>query len=60
MKMKERAGCYRTNLSGDMAYKSFVPNKLPPNPQDMIQAMSDLEKYINTEDDMETDVSGGC
>lgn len=31
--MKERAGCYRTNLSGDMAYKSFVPNKLPPNPE---------------------------
>ena len=31
--MNERAGYYRTNLSGDMAYKSFVPSKLPPNPE---------------------------
>ena len=31
--MNERAGHYRTNLSGDMAYKSFVPNPLPPNPE---------------------------
>ena len=31
--MSERAGYYRTNLSGDMAYKSFVPSKLPPNPE---------------------------
>ena len=31
--MGERAGYYRTNLSGDMAYKSFVPSKLPPNPE---------------------------
>ena len=31
--MSERSGYYRTNLSGDMAYKSFVPSKLPPNPE---------------------------
>ena len=31
--MHERAGYYRTNLSGDMAYKSFVPSQLPPNPE---------------------------
>ena len=31
--MNERAGHYRTNLSGDMAYKSFVPSPLPPNPE---------------------------
>jgi len=31
--MSDRAGYYRTNLSGDMAYKSFVPNPLPPNPE---------------------------
>lgn len=30
--MKNRAGYYRTNLSGEMAYKSFVPNALPPEP----------------------------
>lgn len=27
-----RAGFYRSNLSGDMAYRSFVPTKLPPDP----------------------------
>lgn len=27
-----RAGFYRSNLSGDMEYQSFVPAKLPPQP----------------------------
>lgn len=30
--MVNRAGYYRTNLSGEMAYQSFVPNPLPPEP----------------------------
>lgn len=30
--MKNRAGYFRTNLSGDMAYQSFVPAPLPPVP----------------------------
>jgi len=30
--MKNRAGHYKSNLSGEMAYKSFVPNPLPPAP----------------------------
>jgi Fic family protein len=30
--MENRAGHYKSNLSGEMAYKSFVPNPLPPNP----------------------------
>lgn len=30
--MENRAGFYKTNLSGEMAYKSFVPNPLPPVP----------------------------
>ncbi|MCD7708773.1 MAG: Fic family protein [Clostridiales bacterium] len=30
--MESRAGFYRTNLSGDMEYKSFVPAPLPPKP----------------------------
>ncbi|MDR2525409.1 MAG: Fic family protein [Oscillospiraceae bacterium] len=28
-----RAGTFKTNLSGESAYKSFVPTPLPPNPQ---------------------------
>ena len=30
--MDNRAGIYKKNLSGEMAYKSFIPSVLPPNP----------------------------
>lgn len=30
--MNTRAGHYKSNLSGEMAYKSFVPSPLPPAP----------------------------
>ncbi|MCC8073863.1 MAG: Fic family protein [Clostridiales bacterium] len=30
--MDNRAGYFRTNLAGEFAYKSFVPNPLPPKP----------------------------
>ncbi len=30
--MSNRAGYYRTNLSGELAYESFVPSPLPPDP----------------------------
>lgn len=30
--MNNRAGHYKSNLSGEMAYKSFMPNPLPPDP----------------------------
>lgn len=30
--MGNRAGFYKSNLSGEMAYKSFVPSVLPPQP----------------------------
>jgi len=30
--MKNRAGEYKTNLRGDLQYKSFVPKPLPPEP----------------------------
>jgi len=30
--MNKRSGTWRTNLSGEAAYKSFVPAPLPPNP----------------------------
>ena len=31
-KMNDRAGYWKTNLSGEMAYQSFVPSPLPPTP----------------------------
>lgn len=31
--MENRAGHYRTNLSGEAAYRSFVPSPLPPRPE---------------------------
>lgn len=30
--MKNRSGEYRTNLTGELQYKSFLPNSLPPSP----------------------------
>lgn len=30
--MNNRAGHYKSNLSGEMAYRSFVPKPLPPDP----------------------------
>lgn len=30
--MENRAGKYRTNLSGEAEYQSFIPNPLPPEP----------------------------
>ena len=30
--MNDRAGHWKTNLSGEMAYQSFVPSPLPPTP----------------------------
>ena len=30
--MNSRAGHYKSNLSGEMAYKSFIPSPLPPDP----------------------------
>ncbi len=30
--MNNRAGTYKNNLSGEIAYKSFMPSVLPPNP----------------------------
>lgn len=30
--MENRSGVWKNNLSGDLAYKSFLPSPLPPNP----------------------------
>lgn len=42
---KERAGTLKKQLSGEMAYFSFYPSKLPPYPK--IEIDSDITKKIN-------------
>ena len=55
--MNNRAGHWKTNLSGEMAYQSFVPSPLPPTPplemtedilELLIKANSHLGKCSNT------------
>ena len=50
---KNRAGYYRTNLTGEAAYQSFVPSPLPPEPniepdQDMIGLLINANTQIAT------------
>lgn len=49
--MVNRAGKFRINLSGEAAYKSFVPNPLPPDPEvemddDMISILVAANKSL--------------
>ena len=49
--MNNRAGHYATNLSGEMAYKSFMPNPLPPVPPielsgDMVRLLVEANSQI--------------
>lgn len=49
--MNNRAGCFIRNLSGDMAYESFKPSPLPPNPpievdEDMLEKLIEANKNI--------------
>ena len=49
--MKNRAGFFRTNLTGEAAYQSFVPNPLPPVPpvfldSEMIASLVQANKQI--------------
>lgn len=49
--MKNRAGEYKTNLSGDLQYKSFLPKSLPPNPpidydKDIIRILSKANRSL--------------
>ncbi len=51
--MANRAGKFRTNLSGEAAYKSFVPSPLPPYPEvkmddDMIRILVAANKSLAT------------
>lgn len=49
--MKNRAGYFKSNLSGEMEYKSFVPTVLPPNPlielnKDIVDILVKANKQI--------------
>ena len=67
--MDRRAGYYKTNLTGEAAYKSFVPTPLPPHPaieidDDMLaqlihanNALSSLESIAKRIPDMDLFVS---
>ena len=53
--MNNRAGCFITNLSGEMAYHSFRPNPLPPEPpiemsNEMIAKLVDANRKLATLD----------
>lgn len=53
--MNNRAGCFITNLSGEMAYQSFRPNPLPPEPpiemsNKMIAKLVDANRKLATLD----------
>ncbi len=48
--MNNRAGHLRTNLSGEMAYQSFVPTPLPPSPSiEMTEDMLNLLIRANSQ-----------
>ena len=53
--MNNRAGCFITNLSREMAYQSFRPNPLPPEPpiemsNEMIAKLVDANRKLATLD----------
>lgn len=53
--MNNRAGCFITNLSGEMAYQSFRPNPLPPEPpiemsNELIGKLVDANRKLATLD----------
>ena len=50
--MNERSGYYRKNLTGELAYESFVPSRLPPNPtikidEEMISLLTETNSSIS-------------
>jgi len=49
--MKNRAGEYKTNLSGELQYRSFMPNPLPPAPplildDEMVRLLAQANRSI--------------
>ncbi len=60
--MNNRAGHYATNLSGEMAYKSFMPNPLPPVPpielsEDMVRLLVEANSQIAVLNNMAAHIS---
>ena len=58
---KERAGTLKKQLSGDMAYFSFYPSKLPPNPpidvdSEIIDKLINAHKVLAILDDRATNI----
>ncbi len=58
---KERAGTLKKQLSGDMAYFSFYPSKLPPNPSievdaDITEKLIKAHKVLAILDDRATNI----
>lgn len=58
---KERAGTLKKQLSGEMAYFSFYPSKLPPNPpievdSDIIEKLIKAHKVLAILDDRATNI----
>lgn len=53
---EKNPGEFRTSQNWIGAAGSSLKNAryIPPNPEDMINAMSDLEKYINSDDSLDT------
>lgn len=59
--MKNRSGIYKNNLSGEMAYKSFMPSVLPPEPpieltDDIIKMLIKANKQLGILDSISTKI----
>ncbi len=60
--MSNRAGTFINNLSGEMAYKSFRPNSLPPNPpivldNELVSKLIDANKKLVMLDGLSSHIS---
>jgi Fic family protein len=60
--VKNRAGEYKINLSGELQYKSFLPKFLPPNPpiyydSDMIYILSKANRSLGILEGISSQVS---
>lgn len=60
--MNNRAGCLVTNLSGEMAYQSFRPNPLPPEPpiemsNELIAKLIDANRRLATLDGLSSRIT---
>ncbi len=59
--MKNRAGYYKINLSGNFEYKSFLPNPLPPKPpveltEDMLNLLIEAHSQLAVLESKSTDI----